>query len=124
MELTYPRWKPDVQALVRALRPYLDAPGPGREAGGPHEAAPANQPAEPTQDRVSGAPTFEATTRIDAKDAERVSRKLATYIGPISELVVKRAAKRSTSLEELCGIVAREIDSEPDRQKFLKSCRG
>jgi hypothetical protein len=37
---------------------------------------------------------------------ERVVKELAAYIGPISEMIVKRAAKRCTSVEHLCGIVA------------------
>jgi hypothetical protein len=128
VELTYARWKSDVQALAQALRNYLDVPGLGPSAAtcaygekqtpDPVEALPANQAAGPTLD---AAPVASA---IEAKTLERVSKELAAYIGPISELVVKRAAKRCTSVEDLCGIVAGEIESEADRMKFLRSCRG
>lgn len=123
VELTYMRWKVDVQVLVQALRASLDAPCPDPSAGdedkpAPAQALPATPAAEP---RPDPAPVASA---LDPKTQDRVTRELAAYIGPISELVVKRAAKRCTSLEELRGIVAQEIDSEIDRQKFLKSCRG
>ena len=54
---------------------------------------------------------------------DQVSRELAFYIGPIAEQVVKRAASRCSSLGELCGLVAEEIDAGADRARFLASCR-
>jgi serine/threonine-protein kinase len=65
-----------------------------------------------------------AGSEIDQRILDRVAKGLAAYIGPIAELVVKRAAKRCTSIEDLCGNVAQEIESEPDRHRFLKSCGG
>jgi hypothetical protein len=62
--------------------------------------------------------------RIGAQTVERVSKALAAYIGPISEAVVKRAAKRCSSPEDLYGMVAREIENATDRVNFLKSCRS
>ena len=133
VELAYARWKEDVQALIQALGRYLDVPCPAPsadkgangeiQAEGPAEALPANQAAEHIGDRapVASAPVASA---IDAKTLERITKELAAYIGPISELVVKRAAKRCTSIEDLCGAVAGEIESEADRLKFLRSCRG
>jgi hypothetical protein len=55
---------------------------------------------------------------------ERVTRALAVHIGPIAEVVVKRAAKRSSSVDDFCEKVANEIENEGDRARFLKSCRG
>jgi hypothetical protein len=101
VELTHARWKSDVQVLIHALRPYMDAPN-------------ANPPAAPV---ASAAPAIEAQTM------ERVGSELAVFIGPIAEVVVKRAAKRCTSLEDLCQMAAREIEAEADRAKFLRSCR-
>ncbi len=125
VELTYTRWKSDVQALIQALRIYLDAPCPDapaanqdNQAPGRPEPSPANQAAELKPDAAP------AGSAIDQKTLDRFSRELAVYIGPISELVVKRAAKRCTSLEDLCRTLAEEIESEPDRMKFLKSCHS
>jgi serine/threonine-protein kinase len=62
-------------------------------------------------------------TAIEKAELERVSHELAAFIGPIAEVVVKRAAKRSTSVTDLCGMVAQEIESSADRAKFLARCR-
>jgi serine/threonine-protein kinase len=54
---------------------------------------------------------------------DRVSRKLAVYIGPISRIVVQRAAIRYGDLPALYRAVAEEIESATDREKFLASQR-
>jgi hypothetical protein len=64
------------------------------------------------------------TQRIEAQTIERISKELAAYIGPISEKVVKRAAKRCSSAEDLCEMVAQEIEGAANRIKFLRSCRS
>ena len=48
-----------------------------------------------------------------------MSRELAAYIGPIAKVVVKRAADRCSSVDELYSAVAGEIDTEKDRARFL-----
>jgi len=55
---------------------------------------------------------------------ERVSKVLAGYIGPIADVVVRRAAKQCASELDLCGMVSREIEAEADRVRFLKACRS
>ena len=64
-----------------------------------------------------------SATGIERAILERVGRELAGYIGPIAEIVVRRAAKRCASVADLCALVAQEIDSSADRAKFLASCR-
>jgi hypothetical protein len=107
VELTHARWKSDLQILIRALKPYLDQgdSSPSAPAAGPPYAPPA------------------AATAMEKSVLDRVSRDLAAFIGPIAEVVVRRAAKRCASLEELCRTVAQEIDLSADRAKFLAACR-
>ena len=114
VELTHARWKSDVQVLVRALRPYLE--GPMGEAF----AQPTPPPAKATA--ASGPETTPAGW--DPPVLARVSHELAAYIGPIAEIVVKRAGRRCATLPDLCAMVAQEIESEPDRSRFLASCRA
>ena len=52
---------------------------------------------------------------------DEISMQLATYIGPIAKVIVKRASGSSNTLRELCDQVAREIDSEKSRKSFLLS---
>jgi serine/threonine protein kinase len=56
---------------------------------------------------------------FEPKILDSVSRELAAFIGPIAKVVVKRAADRCSSIEELYASVAAEIDSERDRSQFL-----
>ena len=117
VELTHARWKSDVQVLIQALRPHMEASG--------EEVSPQR---DPRLAGISKKAVVDATPTADAIEIEkavleRVSRELAAYIGPIAELVVKRAAKRSTSVTDLCAIVSQEIESSADRAKFLATCR-
>lgn len=115
VELTHARWRSDVHVLIEALRPYLDDTDVVASTGGRADGA----------KEVSGEAAPEApAAKIDAQTIERLSKELAAYIGPISEVVVKRAAKRCSSLQELGEILAREIESEADRAKFLRLSRS
>ena len=58
-------------------------------------------------------------SNIRPSDLDSVSRELAAYIGPIAKVVVKRAADRCSSVDELYAVVAGEIDAEKDRARFL-----
>lgn len=120
VELTHARWKSDVLLLIQALRPYLDVPelavAMDRSTTSRHTSQP---PAAPVT--VS---TTTVVQKFEAKTIERISKELAAYIGPISEVIVKQAAKRCSSVEDLCGWVAKEIEVDADRARFLKSCRS
>jgi hypothetical protein len=105
VELTHARWKSDLQVLAQALKPYLD---------GAAEASPA-----PSQTATAGVSALSTQSAL----IEQVSRELADYIGPIAEVIVKRAASRCASAAELCHAVAQEIESAADRTKFLARCR-
>jgi hypothetical protein len=54
----------------------------------------------------------------------RIARELAQYIGPIAEIVVRRAAKTCSTVADLRRTVAEEIDTTADRTKFLDACRS
>jgi hypothetical protein len=98
VELTHARWKSDMQVLLKALRPMVS----DSAAAARHEA-----PAD----------------AIDSATVQRIARELATYIGPIAEIVVKRNASSCHSAEELSRNVSTEIDSQSDREKFLAALR-
>lgn len=128
VELTHARWKSDVQVLAAALTPLLEElPGAVTETGpvdaGMVSPGSARLAADQVADQVASlAAASSAATSLDAAAMERVSRELATYIGPIAEVVVKRAAKRCGSMPELCSLVAEEIEAKGDRTRFLTAC--
>jgi hypothetical protein len=84
-----------------------------REAGRAGE--PAREPSTP-----AAAP---ASKGWDATQLEKARQELAAYIGPMARLIVGRAAERASSLEELYQILAAEIGSPADRERFLASSR-
>jgi hypothetical protein len=111
VELTHARWRSDAQVLLQALAPYVEtrATSAAAETVEPLIAPPTQPPAP--------SPAF------DAAIVTRVTHELACHIGPIAEVVVKRAAKRCSSLPDLCELVAQEIESGTDRARFLAACR-
>jgi serine/threonine protein kinase len=56
---------------------------------------------------------------IDEATLDTVERRLARLVGPIARHLVRDAAKRAGSLEELCETVSRNINQPADREKFL-----
>lgn len=106
VELTHARWKYDVQVLLSAIRPYIDGPA-----------------ACPPAEQAAAVPLASSASAIDPAIAERVTRELAVFIGPIAEVVVKRAAKRSATPDTLYAAAAAEIETEAERVRFLKACR-
>jgi serine/threonine protein kinase len=61
--------------------------------------------------------------KYDSAVLEDISHQLATYVGPIAKVLVKRASSSTNNLRELCEKVAQEIDSEGSRKSFLTSVR-
>ena len=122
VELTHARWKSDVRVLIQALRPYMGASGEEVPLQTPSSGS-TPLPAGLMQKPVVEAEPAASATGIERAILERVGRELAGYIGPIAEIVVKRAARRCASVTDLCVLVAQEIDSTADRAKFLASCR-
>lgn len=126
VELTHARWKSDVQVLLQALRPYLDA-GDGSATVG-HREGREPEPSAPVQEASgehrAGSRSDAAALKFEPLTMERIIKELAAFIGPISEVVIRRAAKRCSSVEELYEMASREIETEADRAKFLRACRS
>ena len=96
------------------LQTMVIAPG-AQEPASPAAKASASQPPMAKSGPASGGPDG----KFDPAVLDSVCRKLATFIGPIAKVVVKRAAERCSSVDELYSAVAAEIDSEKDRSSFL-----
>ncbi len=79
----------------------------------PHPAA---QDVAPESKPVAAEPSVHS----DA-DLERVSKDLATYIGPIAHILVRRAAPENRTLSGLYQTLAQEISSLSKREQFLAS---
>jgi hypothetical protein len=115
VELTHARWKSDVQVLAAALAPLLEELCVSAEQNQHKDTAAFSPHAAPS--------TADTASPLDQGAMEHVTRELAAYIGPIAEVVVKRAARRCSSAPELCSLVAQEIEPSADRARFLAACR-
>jgi hypothetical protein len=120
VELTHARWKSDVQVLIQALRPYMG--GAGNVSRAPDQRSPAVSGALNSAGRRLDVAQGEGS--LDPQSVERLTRELGRYLGPIANVMVKRAAQRSASFDDVCAALAREIGSDADRARFLRSCRG
>jgi TIR domain len=85
----------------------------------------AQQPRRRHEDRVSGrtrpgekAPASQPRV-WEPEVLERARQDLAAYIGPMARVIVGRVAVSAPSLEKLYEILAAEIESPSDREKFL-----
>jgi serine/threonine-protein kinase len=85
-----------------------------------------------SQMRVSTAPSAESTmqgaaavrAQFPPEQLSEIALKLATYVGPIANILVKRASSNTRDLKSLVHEVAGEIESEEGRKKFLASMQG
>jgi len=60
-----------------------------------------------------------AVTPLDQALLQTAKRQLAIYLGPIANVMVDRAAKKAHTKQELVELLAAEIQSPKDREKFL-----
>ncbi len=50
---------------------------------------------------------------------KRVENQLASYIGPMAKIIVKKAAKKTNTVESLYQLLAEDISSTKERMEFL-----
>lgn len=65
--------------------------------------------------------TEETTTQTehDPETLQQAEQQLAPHIGPLAKVLVKRAAERTSSTDELYRLLATEIDDTAGREQFL-----
>jgi TIR domain len=70
------------------------------------------------------APILAGVAPLDGAALVRIERLLAGYIGPIARHLVKAAAPRSSSLDDLVAQLAKELETETDRHEFTQRWRS
>jgi serine/threonine-protein kinase len=68
---------------------------------------------------MPGGPSVPCASIHSDAELERVSKELATYIGPIAQILVRRAAPDNRTLHDLYQTLAQEISSADNREHFL-----
>jgi TonB family protein len=121
IELTHARWKSDIQLLVEALRRVVVDTSQHEARTKPNQSTGSAQRGIPSEEvRETSKLEQGSSAQIDAVTMQRVSRELALHIGPIADIMVKRAASRCTSIEDLYLKVSEEIESRDERDNFLR----
>lgn len=87
-------------------------------------SAPDIQPiVPPAAAATSTTGTHNQLLSFDVTEMESLERRLAYYVGPVAKLLVKRAASKASSREELTQMLAAEVETAPARKQFLEACR-
>ncbi len=79
----------------------------------PPLAAPAPPPTPPTP-----------IAPIAPADLKLIEARLAAHIGPMAQMLVKRAAARAGSPKELVALLAGEIEVDAERRVFSDACKA
>jgi serine/threonine-protein kinase len=91
-----------VETLVRDGAPSRPAPG----------HAPAHTPAHTPPPHAA----------FDSGVLNRVEELLASAVGPMARVLVRRAAKTAPTLEALCADLAEQVEAGPARESFRSRC--
>ncbi len=80
-------------------------------------------PAEITtrKTQTAGGTTTDAPTGWDPAVLTQIEHGLAVYLGPVSKVLVKKAARKTSDRGELCRLLATEIPSEREQRAFLRA---
>jgi len=112
VELTHARWKSDIQLFIESLRRSLGSSGEVKSA------------AQRPSGQTAAAASLDSGLHFNAAMLQKVTQELALEIGPIAEVMVRRASTACQSEDELYLKLADEIESPAQRAKFLSRLRS
>jgi serine/threonine protein kinase len=78
------------------------------------------QPRTGGSTRLTEPATAAAASRFSVGVLERAERRLSQYLGPVSRVVVKRAALKARDESELYLLLADEIENPAERKAFIR----
>ena len=112
---------PPRDAHYRALAGYLRAQLAGSS---PPQAIAGSGAAAAHAVRAAAPPGASASDPgLSAGELAHIEAELASYIGPLAGLLVRREARRAAGAEDLIARLSTELDTESDRSKFSQRCR-
>ncbi|MCM3876963.1 MAG: serine/threonine protein kinase [Thermoanaerobaculia bacterium] len=76
------------------------------------------------QGGMPGSPGYvpAAGAAFDSGVLNRIEESLASAVGPMAKVLVKRAARTAPTLEALCGTLADQVAETATRDRFLSKC--
>lgn len=83
-----------------------------------------SETSSPARSSISRAATTDmsiSTQRFSPEALQKVCSQLTLYIGPMAKMMVKKASRQATTIEELYHILAERLSDEYERRKFLSN---
>jgi len=108
------------EAILAEPTAELQIPAPVLES--PPAATPAPLGASLSDVReteVPSQPTPPPASNLPEDAIRRIEKQLATHIGPLAKVLVKRALAKATTLDELYSVLAANLSNAADRKAFL-----
>jgi hypothetical protein len=109
----------DKTAAQNMVEPELPRPASLVDPAFVDAAEAADQVREATPQVSETADIGKPLADTDADIIAAVERHLASFIGPVAGIAVRRALRRAKSMEELCRILSDHIDDPRERDSFL-----
>ena len=107
---------PLLQSQISALRQKLEEQ---QTMVSPHANVDHRVPTTPEVETSIESASSENASKWQDDTLLAVEKQLATFIGSLARILVKKAALRTTNLEELYSILAASLESVVDRMAFL-----
>lgn len=86
-------------------------------------AMPTGASVEPTRIEPTIVPATPAV-RFASASLDHLELELARHVGPMAKILVKRAAPRASSMDDLVQRLAMELDSEHERRRFIETAQA
>ena len=83
-----------------------------------------NPPTGPVGTQLSGLTNLPTMLQLSPELMDKAQHTLATYIGPIAKVMVKRASKLTSNAGEFYRLLAENMPNEEERERFLKEVGG
>jgi hypothetical protein len=73
--------------------------------------------------QADSVPSPSGAAAFDETQLKHIADQLASYIGPLALILVKKAAKGAQSLDDLYHVLVEDVPTEEQKRRFLDSRR-
>ena len=108
--------RPSALPTERSLEPRISATPLQNPPPAPLDAPPSHAPEGEIQSKSTSSPW---ASNLPENAIRRIEKELATHIGPLAKVLVKRALASATTLDELYSALATNLSNPADRKAFL-----
>ena len=108
------------EAILSEPTAELATPAPAPQIPPAVASAPLAEPSSQVREAdVPSKPSSSPASNMPEDAIRRIEKQLATHIGPLAKVLIKRALAKTTTLDELYSALAANLSSAADRRAFL-----